>query len=80
MPSLTLTTIFKMPLRESLHLCCLSPLQSEICPPLPVDTHLMSCMFPYENLVVGVPEANAPIPGGADTDVTLPCMLTERKA
>lgn len=40
----------------------------------------MSCVFPYKNLVVGVPEANAPITGGADTDVTLPCMLTERKA
>lgn len=45
-----------------------------------VDAHLMGCVFPYKNLVVGVPEANAPIAGGADADVTLPCMLTERKA
>ncbi len=44
------------------------------------DTHLMSCMLPYETLVVWVPEANTPIIGGADTDVTLPSMLTEWKA
>ena len=44
------------------------------------DTHLMSCMLLYESLVVWVPEANTPIIGGADTDVTLACVLTEWKA
>lgn len=43
-------------------------------------THLVSCMFPYENLAVGVPEAHTPIGGGADADVTLSRVLTERKA
>lgn len=43
-------------------------------------TYLMSCMLLYKSLVVWIPEANTPVIGGADTDVTLPCMLTEGKA
>lgn len=40
----------------------------------------MSCMLSNKSLVVRVPEENTAIIGGADTDVTLPCMLTEGKA
>lgn len=40
----------------------------------------MSRVFAYEELVVGVPEANAPIAGGADAQVTLSGVMTEGKA
>lgn len=39
----------------------------------------MGSMFPEKNHGAGVPETNAAIIGGADTDVILPCMLTERE-
>lgn len=40
----------------------------------------MSGVFAYEELVVGVPEANAAIAGRADTQVTLSGVMTEGKA
>lgn len=44
------------------------------------DTHLMSCVLPNKSLAAGVPETDTAIAGGADTDVTLPCMLAKREA
>lgn len=43
-------------------------------------THPMTCVFSDENLVVGVPEANCAIVGGADTQVALSSELAEGKA
>ena len=43
-------------------------------------TDLMSCMLPYEGLLLGVPEANAAVVGAADADVALALVLAEGKA
>lgn len=43
-------------------------------------THPVTCVFSDENLVVGVPEANGAIVGGADTQVALSSELAEGKA
>lgn len=40
----------------------------------------MGGLFPQENLPVRVPEANAPVAGGADAQVTLAWMLAEGEA
>ncbi|TNN69119.1 39S ribosomal protein L22, mitochondrial [Liparis tanakae] len=44
------------------------------------DPHLVGRLLPDQHLAVRVPEANRPIVGGADADVTLTRMLAERKA
>lgn len=43
-------------------------------------THPVTCVFSDENLVVGIPEANSAIVGGADTQVALSSELAEGKA
>lgn len=40
----------------------------------------MGCMFPDEVPARRIPEADAAIAGGADADVTLAGVLTEREA